>query len=297
MALHCSEGHTGDVNPTPHKTELLTSAISPIWLACGLPDLGSRGIPMHQPSLHPSCTRRIRADVSITALTLSQTWWMMPFRSREGMHPLPSCPVAGGPQSALFRGVSRAWEHSASLAQSYWVQKHAAANVCCFQDANLDLRAGCIPAMHNIFPFYVTTGWTLPFYSVKCATAHCYVCGSCPTTSCPPQRQQQWSKPQKVDMPKIGAPTWQSQGASHLFVMQKLCCRRLCEGDLGISIYVPANIHLCTCPCAQGQKILMGTVAYSLTTPSSVIQITHHFTILWFSLLYAPSFSGNLSKK
>lgn len=47
-----------------HPTkQLFTSAISTIWLACDLPDLGNK------PSLHPSCTKRIRADVSITAFT------------------------------------------------------------------------------------------------------------------------------------------------------------------------------------------------------------------------------------
>lgn len=82
MTLHCSEGHTGDVNPTPHKTELFTSAISAICLACGLPDLGNRGIPLHKPSLHPSCTKRIRAEVSITALTPITDLVDDPFRNR-----------------------------------------------------------------------------------------------------------------------------------------------------------------------------------------------------------------------
>lgn len=67
MTLHRSEGLAGGVNPAPRKTELFTSAISTICLACGLPDLGKRGMPLHKPGLHPSCTERIRADVSITA--------------------------------------------------------------------------------------------------------------------------------------------------------------------------------------------------------------------------------------
>lgn len=69
MALHCSKGHTRDVNPMPHKTELFTSAISTICLACGLPDFANREIPLHKPGLHPFCTKRIRADVSITTFT------------------------------------------------------------------------------------------------------------------------------------------------------------------------------------------------------------------------------------
>lgn len=132
-------------------------------------------------------------------------------------------------------------------------------------------------------------------YKMHRCTLSC-LCESPHNTMTPSKTAAEQGKPQKVDMPKIHAPTWQSQCASHLLMMQKLYCSRLCERDLGISIYVHGNIHLCTCPCAHGQMILVGTIAHSLRTPSSVIQITYHIKILWFSLIYALFSHGTLAR-
>lgn len=91
---------------------------------------------------------------------------------------LPHCLTSGSayrPFSALFGGVGGAWEPTTGFAQSYWVQKYAAADVCCFQDANLDSGAGRVPATHNVFPFCITTRRTAGLCCAKGATVHKYI--------------------------------------------------------------------------------------------------------------------------
>lgn len=183
---------------------------------------------------------------------LSQTWWMIPYRNREGIQTLHSCPVANGPWSALFSGVSRAWEHTASFAQSYWVQKYAAANVCCFQDANLDLRAGCIPAMHNIFPFCVTMGWTIQLYCVKCATAHCHVCVSCPTTPWPPQKQQQ----NKANHRRSICQKYMHQPSSHSVLPICSWCRSCIPAGCVRETWASASMCMGTSTCVHAHVLM-----------------------------------------
>lgn len=182
MALHRSEGHTGDVNPTPHKIAFHFCHFHHL-VSLWPPRLGKQTKPASL--LHKKNQGRCFHH-SIHPYHRPGGW--SPSGTGRGCAHYTRVLLQMGP---LFSGVSRAWEHTASFAQSYWAQKYAAANVCCFQDANLDLRAGCIPAMHNIFPFYVMMGWTIRFCCVKCATARCYICVSCPMTPCIPQKQRQ----------------------------------------------------------------------------------------------------------
>lgn len=85
------------------------------------------------------------------------------FPSAAGTHSLTSRRVCE-PQSAWLRDVNGAYEATASFAWSAQFQQHAVANICYFQDVNLKSEAGCIPAVHKIFPFLMTVWWAVGFF-------------------------------------------------------------------------------------------------------------------------------------
>lgn len=132
------------------------------WLTC-------------QPLAQPTQTSSLPDDAQV-GLKREYPLWTLSFSSRDTRFTiLFDFRVGVRALLCLVRWCKAEREPTTGFAWSYWIQKYAVADVCCFQDANLDSGAGCVPATLNIFPFCITTRRTVGLYCAKGATVHKYI--------------------------------------------------------------------------------------------------------------------------